>query len=191
MERRWIALAVIVILVAFGSPATAAPPEQWSPPVDGPVVKGYEPPRRRFGPQHLGIDYASPPGTRVAAAGDGVVAFAGLVGRSRSVAIEHGGGRRTTYAYLRRVTVWAGTRVRRGDTLGHSGAAGPGHRPDAVHFGYRVNGRPSDPAVLFRPSPPRISLAPLDRPACPRRRPAAPGYTGRHPATPRREFTRP
>lgn len=148
-------------------PASAVAGRQWSPPVDGPVVRSYEPPRRRFGPQHLGIDFAAPPGSPVRAAGDGVVAFAGLVGRSRSVAIEHGGGRRTTYAYLRRVTVRAGLPVRRGDTLGHSGAAGPGHRPDVVHFGYRVHGRPQDPSPLFRPARPRISLAPLDAASCP------------------------
>ena len=147
-------------------PAAAEREEGWSPPVDGPVVRAYEAPRRRFGPQHLGIDFAAPPRTPVRAAGDGVVAFAGLVGRSRSVAIEHGGGRRTTYAYLRRVAVRAGTPVRRGDILGYSGGTGPGHRADVVHLGYRVNGSPRDPAPLFRDPTPRIALAPLDRPAC-------------------------
>jgi murein DD-endopeptidase MepM/ murein hydrolase activator NlpD len=98
------------------------------------------------------------------------VAFAGLVGRSRAVAIEHPGGRRTTYAYLRRVLVRPGVTVRRGDVLGLSGADGPGHHADVVHFGYRVNGQPHDPAELFERRPPRISLAPLDRPACPTRR---------------------
>ena len=160
-------------------PAAAEREKGWSPPVDGPVVRGYEPPRRRFGPQHLGIDFAVPPGTPVRAAGDGVVAFAGLVGRSRSVAVEHGGGRRTTYAYLRRATVRAGMPVRRGNVLGDSGGTGPGHRPGVVHFGYRVNGSPQDPAPLFGNPASRISLAPLDRPACPRRPATAPGYTGR------------
>ena len=183
MQRSWVALAVSVVLVALGPPADAesvrfdgppdhtpaappAPAEQWSPPVDGPVVRGYEPPRRPFGPQHLGLDFAAAPESPVRAAGDGVVAFAGLVGRSRSAAVEHTGARRTTYAYLRRVVVRPGTPIRRGDVLGFSGGEGPGHDADVVHFGYRVNGRPQDPARLFRPRPPRISLAPLDRPAC-------------------------
>jgi murein DD-endopeptidase MepM/ murein hydrolase activator NlpD len=174
MGRSWVALAVSVVLLSLGQPATAATAagQHWSPPVDGPIVRRYEPPERPFGPQHLGLDFAASPDTPVGAAGDGVVAFAGLVGRGRTVAIEHGGGRRTTYAYLRRVLVRPGEPVRRGDVLGLSGAAGPGHHPDVVHFGYRVNGQPQDPAQLFPPEPSRISLAPLDRPACPRRRQA-------------------
>ena len=146
MQRSWVALAVSVVLVSLGPPATAEPVEQqWSPPVDGPVVRGYEPPERPFGPQHLGLDFAARPGTAVRAAGDGVVAFAGLVGRSRSVAIEHPGAGRTTYAYLRRVVVTPGASIRRGDVVGLSGAAGPGHGPDVVHFGYRVGGRSAGP----------------------------------------------
>ena len=81
-------------LPAAGLPAGAAVVEQWSPPVDGPVVRGYEPPDRPFGPRHLGLDYAAPPGTPVKAAGDGVVVFAGQVGRGRSVALQHPGSRR-------------------------------------------------------------------------------------------------
>jgi murein DD-endopeptidase MepM/ murein hydrolase activator NlpD len=169
-------------LPAAGLPAGAAAGEQWSPPVDGPVVRGYEPPQRPFGPRHLGIDYAAPRGTPVRAAADGVVAFAGQVGRARSVALQHQGNRRTTYAYLRRLEVRPGTTVRRGRMLGLSGSSGPRHEPDVVHFGYRVNGRAEDPKPLFGASRPRISLAPLDRPECPRLR--------SDPTPPGREFTR-
>ena len=62
----------------------------------------------------------------------GVVAFAGKVGRSRSVAVEHPGTRRTTYAYLRRLTVHPGLPVHRGDVVGLSGGTGPGHEPGVV-----------------------------------------------------------
>jgi murein DD-endopeptidase MepM/ murein hydrolase activator NlpD len=180
-RSRW-ALACSVVLLSSG-PATAQE-GAWSPPVDGPVVRGYEPPHQGlFGPRHLGIDYGVPPGTAVRAAGDGIVVFAGLTGGSESVAIEHPGARRTTYAYLRRIAVGVGAAVRQGDRLGWSGESGPGHRPDRLHFGYRVNGRPEDPASLFRPSSSRISLAPLDRPECPR--------LGAHPTAPGREYTRP
>jgi len=180
VQRSWVAVVVVVsvVFVGLGPPAAAAPaapaapPEQWSPPVGGPVVRGFEPPARPFGPRHLGVDFAVPPGTPVRAAGDGVVVFAGGVGRAAfAVAVDHAGARRTTYAYLRRVVVRPGTPVRRGDILGESGAAGPGHGPGVVHFGYRVAGQPQDPAPLFAaPPPPRISLAPLDRPPCPSRR---------------------
>jgi murein DD-endopeptidase MepM/ murein hydrolase activator NlpD len=185
VQRSRVALAVTIVLVACGPPvvaapggAAAAPPDvavdpepEWSPPVDGRVVRGYEPPPRPYGPQHLGIDYAAPSGTPVRAAGDGVVAFAGLVGRSRAVSVDHAGARRTTYAYLSRVTVRPGTPVRRGDVLGRTGAPGPGHAATVLHFGYRRNGRAGDPALLFHPGQPRISLVPLDRPACPAQAP--------------------
>jgi murein DD-endopeptidase MepM/ murein hydrolase activator NlpD len=166
-------------LPAAGLPAGAAAAEQWSPPVGGPVVRGYEPPRHPFGRRHLGLDYAAPPGTPVKAAGNGIVAFAGRVGSAASVAVEHPGNRRTTYAYLRRLDVRPGATVRRGQVLGLSGASGPRHEPGIVHFGYRVNGHPEDPKALFGGSRPRISLAPLDRPACPtlRPNPTPPGRT--------------
>jgi murein DD-endopeptidase MepM/ murein hydrolase activator NlpD len=181
VSHRRIALALSIVLIAFASPARAADTEEWSPPVDGAVVRGYEPPERPFGPQHLGLDFTVVPGTAVRAAADGVVAFAGLVGRSRSAALEHPGARRTTYAYLRRVVVRPGASVRRGDVLGFSGGEGPGHGADRVHFGYRVNGRHQDPAPLFRPRRPRLSLAPLDRPACPSRsEPATAGPAADH-----------
>jgi murein DD-endopeptidase MepM/ murein hydrolase activator NlpD len=174
VQRSRIALSIVLIGLA---PAARASDQEWSRPVEGPVVRGYEPPSRPFGPQHLGLDFAARPGTPVRAAGDGVVAFAGLVGRARAVGIEHPGGRRTTYAYLRRAIVHSGMPVRRGDVLGFSGGRGPRHKPDVVHFGYRVNGQPQDPAQLFLPPRPRISLAPVDAPAC--------RYTGHQPDRPR------
>lgn len=198
MLRIRLTLVLTTVLAATGLPAArlpagAAGAEQWSPPVDGPVVRGYEPPERPFGPRHLGLDYAAPPGTPVKAAGDGVVAFAGQVGGARSVALQHPSNRRTTYAYLRRLEVRAGATVRRGQVLGHSGSSGPRHEPGIVHFGYRVNGRAEDPKALFGGSRPRISLAPLDRPACPtlRSNPTPPGRTRGSGGVPRIYSTRP
>jgi murein DD-endopeptidase MepM/ murein hydrolase activator NlpD len=170
VQRSCPGIALAVVLIALAPPAQALD-QEWSPPVDGPVVRGFEPPTKPFGPRHLGIDFEADPGTPVRAAGDGLVAFAGPVGRSRAVGIEHPGARRTTYAYLRRLVVRSGTPVRRGEVIGFSGGEGPGHKRDVVHFGYRLKGRPQDPAQLFQPSRPRISLAPMDAPAC--------RYTGR------------
>jgi len=167
-RTRTLLATLLMVAAAAPPPVGAAPAGEWSAPVGAPVVRGFAPPERPFGPRHLGLDYGVPPGTPVSAAGDGVVAFAGRVGRAAfAVAVDHGGGRRTTYAYLRRVAVAPGRLVRRGDVLGETGAAGPGHGPGVLHFGYRVAGRPEDPAQLFAvAAPPRISLAPLDRPAC-------------------------
>ena len=219
MPHRRSAVALAVILVASCPPAAARPRHQrppgavgptgaaqrssppvtaasgpWSPPVDGPVVRAYEPPGRPFGPRHLGLDFAAPPGTPVRSAGDGVVVFAGRAGRTWAVAVEHPGARRTTYAYLRRVRVTPGWPVRRGAVLGESGGTGPGHGAGVVHFGYRVSGQDEDPANLFQAPPSRISLAPLDRPACPGRlgeRGARPATLGGNPTPPGREIHTP
>ena len=176
MEKRWLVIMGTLVLLSIRMPPGRAADEggPWAPPVEGPVVRGFEPPARPFGPRHLGVDFAAPPGTPVRAVGAGVVVFAGRVGRAWAVTVDHRQGRRTSYAYLRRIQVVPGWPVRRGAVLGQSGGAGPGHGPGVVHFGYRVNGRAEDPAPLFRAHSSRISLAPLDRPACPRpSRPAA------------------
>ena len=189
MPRRLIALTSILILTAAASgppaaasgppaaasvppepPAGAVPPVgsgEWSPPVSGPIVRRFQPPARPFGRRHLGLDFAVPPGTPVRAVADGVVAFAGRTGHAWAVGVAHLGGGRSTYAYLRTIRVSPGSPVRRGAVLGESGGVGPGHGNGVVHLGYRVNDRPADPAALFDfDSLPRISLAPLDRPAC-------------------------
>ena len=188
MPHRWSALSVTLALLAWGPPAARAdPPEpgRWSPPVEGAVLRRYEPPTRPFGPRHLGLDFAAPPGTPVRAAGDGVVVFAGRVGPAWAVTVAHPGDRRTTYAYLRRIRVTSGWPVRRGAVLGETGGTGPGHGPAVVHLGYRVDGRDEDPAPLFAPPPARFSLVPLDRPAC-----RASTLSG-NPTPAGREFTRP
>ena len=123
MPHRWSALFLIVTLAAPTPAAVAAsgpaPPGgiddrdgQWSPPVDGPIVRSFEQPERPFGPRHLGVDYAVGPGTPVRAASDGVVVFAGRTGQSLAVSVQHPGSRRTTYAYLRLTRVTPGWPVR-------------------------------------------------------------------------------
>jgi murein DD-endopeptidase MepM/ murein hydrolase activator NlpD len=132
------------------------------PPVDGPVARPFDPPATRWGPGHRGVDYRVPPGTPVRAAADGVVGFAGGVAGGLHVAVDHPEGIRTSYAYLARVDVSAGQRLRRGDVVGLSGGSGPGHGPDVVHFGVRRRGRYVDPATLLSTAPLRVRLAPLE-----------------------------
>ena len=98
MRRKWASVVVVLAILTGASPPVRAAgrervparPEMtaWSPPVDGPVVRGYEPPERPFGPRHLGLDFAAVPGTPVRAAGNGIVAFAGQVAE-----VAGGGGR--------------------------------------------------------------------------------------------------
>ena len=73
MLRRRSALFITVTLATLtpssGAASGPAPDRiddrasQWSAPVDGPIVRSFEPPERPFGPRHLGVDYAAGPGT--------------------------------------------------------------------------------------------------------------------------------
>jgi murein DD-endopeptidase MepM/ murein hydrolase activator NlpD len=74
---------------------------------------------------HKGIDYAAPIGTRVRAAGDGVVEFAGVKnGYGNVVILRHNGQYSTVYAHLSRIGVRRGARVAQNDTIGLVGQTG-------------------------------------------------------------------
>jgi hypothetical protein len=136
------------LLTTVPAGALAGP---WSPPVSGPVVRGFDPPDSPFGPGHLGVDYAVAPGTAVRAAGAGVVVFAGRVGEGLHVVVRHDGDVRTTDSFLATIEVVAGQTVGRGAILGTSGGTGPGHGAAILHFGVRVGATPVDPMLLFAP----------------------------------------
>jgi murein DD-endopeptidase MepM/ murein hydrolase activator NlpD len=135
-------------------------------PVEGPVARPYVEPAGEYGPGHRGVDLRVEPGTPVRAVASGRVAFAGPVAEGRHVVVDHGGGLRTSYSYLRAVTVEAGGSVRGGQPVGESGGEGPDHGPDVFHFGVRLHGRYVDPARYLPVARPRIRLAPVgDGPA--------------------------
>jgi Peptidase family M23 len=146
----FVASAAVVGLGA--APATAALGDgQWSPPVTGPVVRGFDPPDTVFGPGHLGVDFAVAPGTGARAAGDGIVVFAGAVGAGLHVVVRHAGDVRTTVSFLATIAVVVGEVVRRGAILGTTGGTGPGHASGVLHFGVRVGATYVDPMLLFGP----------------------------------------
>jgi murein DD-endopeptidase MepM/ murein hydrolase activator NlpD len=136
-----------------GAALVPAPPEpaygtyDW--PVDGPVIRPFEPPESPYGAGHRGIDISAPAGTVVRAAADGVVAFAGSVAGGRYVSIDHPDGVRTTYSWLSGISVRAGDPVRRGDPVGASGLGHPGVDPAHLHFGARYAGTYLDPMLLL------------------------------------------
>jgi hypothetical protein len=148
-----IAVAVPVALVgAPGAPPAAAEASaRWQPPVEGRATRGFDAPAHRFGPGHRGVDYSAPPGSAVRAAGDGVVAYAGVVAGSVHVVVAHATGLRTSYSYLQDTTVHRGETVARGAVVGHAGGTGDHHEGSVVHFGLRVGDDYVDPLVLFRP----------------------------------------
>lgn len=99
---------------------------------------------------HAGIDYGAPRGTPVRTVGDGTVEFAGVQnGYGNVIYIKHRNGRDTTvYGHLSHIDVKAGEQVVQGVKIGEVGATGVATGPH-LHFEFRVNGDPQDPAAVL------------------------------------------
>jgi len=103
---------------------------------------------------HQGVDYAAPVGTRVRAAGDGVVEFAGRQGGYGNVVIlRHGGNNTTLYAHLNGFAsgIRKGARVAQGSTIGFVGQTGWATGPH-LHYEFRVGGTARDPLRMALPA---------------------------------------
>jgi murein DD-endopeptidase MepM/ murein hydrolase activator NlpD len=119
-------------------------------PVRGPVIRGFEPPPTPFASGHRGIDIGAPFGSDMVAAQDGVVAFAGWVGGSLFVSIDHDDGVRTTYSWLSGIAVVPGDSVILGQVIGQTGQGHPGSVTPHLHFGARVGTTYIDPMLLLQ-----------------------------------------
>ncbi len=151
MRRVLSILFACLMAVATVLPSGAVDREpRFVPPVDAPISDPFRPPAHPYGPGNRGIEYATTSGQRVAAAGDGVVAFAGQVGGRLFVTVDHGGDLFTTYSWLDRITTSAGTRVRRASIIGRAG--------EVFHFGVRFRGDYIDPELLFAGPTVRVRL---------------------------------
>jgi murein DD-endopeptidase MepM/ murein hydrolase activator NlpD len=133
-------------------------------PVVGPVIRGFEEPSGPYAPGHRGIDIAVPFGTAMVAAQDGVVAFAGSVGGSLFISIDHPDGVRTTYSWVSSIAVSKGQRVNRGEVIGLTGHGHPDEDRPHLHFGARVGTTYIDPMLLLERGDVSgfIHLAPLE-----------------------------
>ena len=89
----------------------------------------------RWNAGHRGVDLALAPGAPVLAAGDGIVAFAGIVAGVPNVSIDHPGGVRTTY---QPVTTFlkVGDPVVAGTPIGTF--VGSDEHLDALHWGAKI-----------------------------------------------------
>jgi len=98
------------------------------------------------------------------AAQDGVVAFAGFVGGSLVISIDHADGVRTTYSWLSAVQVRKGDTVSRGQLIGQTGHGHPDVPVPHLHFGARIGTVYIDPMLLLEGSgvAELIHLAPLE-----------------------------
>ena len=143
---------IFTTFTAFTAAVTFAA-GRYQPPVDAPVVDAFRAPPTPWAAGNRGIEYATASGTRVGAAADGVVVFAGMVAGSLHVVVRHADGVRTSYSFLRTALVHRGDRVVRGEAVGTTG--------ERFHFGARIGDDYVDPARLFGGAgPPRVHLVP-------------------------------
>jgi hypothetical protein len=148
---RWLTLALALIAVA-PAPAAARGMEHRLP-VDGVVLRGFEPPATTYGPGHRGVDLAAPRGAPVRASAAGDVRFAGPVAGTVWVTVDHGAGIVTSYGPLADAAVATGDRVGRGTPLGDVRGPPHGEGPSALHWSARRDGRYVDPLGLLDPGP--------------------------------------
>ena len=98
---------------------------------------------------HSGIDFRSPSGTDVLAAGAGRVVFAGRnAGYGNMIDIDHGDGIVTRYSHLSAIGVREGQMIDVGDIIGNVGSTGRSTGPH-LHFEVRRNDEAVDPGVFL------------------------------------------
>lgn len=164
---RWLAVLLSLVVCSLAvrvSPAEAAPVQatrgpdgSWTWPLAGepPVVRGYAPPAQRYGAGHRGVDLGGAPGAPVLAAGDGEVAWAGVLAGRGVVVVRHG-ELRTTYEPVT-ATVAVGTRVGVGQPVGILEAGHPGcATPACLHWGLKRGEQYLDPLSLVGAGPVRL-----------------------------------
>ncbi|MGC3954150.1 MAG: M23 family metallopeptidase [Propionicimonas sp.] len=147
LSRRWSAIALASVLVWL----TVVPFAAGSAvrPVDGRVLRGFDPPDQPWLAGHRGIDLRAGPGDPVRAVADGRIGFAGKVGGKPVVTVVHG-RLRTTYEPVT-ATVSAGDRVPAGTVIGHlaEGHDCGGSAPACLHLGLLRGDVYLDPMLLF------------------------------------------
>ena len=89
---------------------------------------------------HLGVDLASLANSKVQAANNGRVVFAGRNGiYGLTVVLDHGQGLASIYSHLSNLGVQEGREVKKGEVIGSTGQTGLAGG-DHLHFGIMVNG---------------------------------------------------
>jgi len=102
---------------------------------------------------HTGVDWAAPTGTRILAAGNGVIEAIGVrSGYGRSITLQHLHGYETTYNHMSGYAkgLKAGDHVVQGQVIGFVGSTGLSTGPH-LHFEVLVNGRYVDPLKIRVP----------------------------------------
>lgn len=129
-------------------------PNQW--PTSGEISSYYGWRKSPFGGRsesfHDGIDIANDSGTKVCAAADGQVVFAGWQPvYGRTILIEHGHGFATKYAHNSALLVEEGDRVKKGQVIARMGTTGRSTGPH-LHFSIMKWDQTLDP-LIYLPDP--------------------------------------
>jgi len=94
---------------------------------------------------HSGVDFAAPCGTRILAAGTGLVVSAGdNGGYGFAIVLDHGGGVATLYRHQQAFAVNQDQLATQGQVIGYVGSTGASTGCH-LHFEVRINGTPVDP----------------------------------------------
>jgi hypothetical protein len=99
---------------------------------------------------HYGLDFASEPGLKVYATGDGIVDFVKISngGYGNVAVIDHGYGYTSRYAHLQKIFVYPGQQVHRGQVIALLGNSGKSTGPH-LHYGISYLGKPVNPFFYF------------------------------------------
>lgn len=104
---------------------------------------------------HKGVDYASPTGTPIHAAGDGTITVRGKVsGYGNYIRIKHSAKYSTVYGHMSRFAsgFHRGSHVEQGDVIGYVGQTGLATGPH-LHYEVRVHGHAMNPLNVTLPKP--------------------------------------
>jgi lipoprotein NlpD len=113
----------------------------WQWPVVGEIIRGYS----LSGKVNKGLDIRSRQGSRVRAAADGVVVYAGgnLRGYGKLVIVKHNEQFLSAYGNNQEIKVSEGDNVKQGQVLASVGTNATGE--EMLHFEIRLNGKPENP----------------------------------------------
>ena len=128
------------------APAVGTAPV-YRPPVDGPVLRLFDRPARRWDRGHRGVDLAAVDAD-VRAPAEGIVTFSGVVVDRGVVTVTHPDGLRSSLEPVDDGPP-VGTVVALGDPLGHVGAGAHCPGQSCVHWGVRRGAEYLDPLDLL------------------------------------------
>ncbi|PLX30170.1 MAG: hypothetical protein C0582_01295 [Alphaproteobacteria bacterium] len=153
----------------FSSNAQAATRSLLKTPVPGaPISSRYgmrKHPILGYSKMHQGIDFAAPRGTRVLAAGDGVVQKAQFNGGyGNYIVVKHSPSIKTAYAHLMRFAkgVRSGTKVKQGQVIGFVGTTGRSTGPH-LHYEIHLNNKKVNPNTVKLPTTKQLSAQEINR----------------------------